>query len=140
MEMMKIAIIGTGNMAASLTKILGKANEVTVYGRDEEEAKSLAGEHGANAQKLDETIPEEIIILALPYTAISGFLSEHSQMLEGKTIVDISNAMDWQKMELLEGEGALTIAESLPNGANLIKAFNTIPAIILAQGEIEGKP
>ncbi len=137
---MKIAIIGTGNMATSLTKVLGKTNEITVYGRDEEEAKNLGQEHGEKGIKLGESIPEEIVILALPYNTISDFLKDHAKLLEGKTIVDISNAMDWQKMELLPNEGALTIAKSLPQGANLIKAFNTIPAIILEEGEIEGKP
>jgi predicted dinucleotide-binding enzyme len=137
---MNIAIIGTGNMATSLTKVLGKANRVTIYGRDGDEAKSLADEHSADAQKLGESIEEEVVILALPYTAISDFLKEHSQMLEGKTLVDISNAMDWQKMELLEGEGALTIAKSLPSNSKLIKAFNTVPAPILAEGKIGDTP
>ena len=127
-------------MATSLTTVLSKGNEITVYGRDVEEAKTLADQHGAKAQKLADSIPEEIIILALPYSAISSFLKENAEMLKGKTLVDISNALDWQKMELLEGEGVLKIAESLPAGAKLIKAFNTIPSPILAQGKVNGKP
>lgn len=137
---MEIAIIGTGQMATSLTKTLGKANQITVYGRDEEEAKNLAEENGAAGEKLGDSIPQDLVILALPYSAISSFLQENGKLLEGKILIDISNAMDWQKMELLEGEGVLKSAESLPANTKIIKAFNTIPAPILAEGQVDGKP
>lgn len=137
---MKIAIVGTGKMATSLTTVLSKGNEITIYGRNEAEAKILADQHGAKAQKLADSIPEEIIILALPYSSISSFLQENAKLLQDKIVVDVSNAVDWQKMELLHDEGAAKTAKSLPQGAKLIKAFNTIFADVLATGEIDGKP
>lgn len=137
---MKIAIIGTGQMATSLTAVLGKKNEITIYARDEKEAKDLAGKYQQSAKDLNDEIEEEIVILAIPYDSIIPFLNEHSNMLENKVLVDISNPMNWQTMELREGEGALKTAKSLPQGAKLVKAFNTIPAPILEKGEIEGKP
>lgn len=137
---MHIAIIGTGHMANSITANLSKSEELTIYSKEESKAKELADKYAQSAKKLEDNIEEEIVILAVPYTSVPSVFNENPNSLQNKTLVDISNAMDWQKMELLPGEGALTIAKSLPSGSNLIKAFNTIPAPILETGKIEDKP
>lgn len=137
---MKVGIIGTGDMATALTSYLSKYHEICVYGRDEEEAKKLADQYNQSAKKLDDNIEEEIVILAIPYDAIPQVFEENSNSLKNKILVDISNPLDWQKMELREGKGAEKLLHSLPKGTKLLKAFNTIFKEVLVKGVIDGKP
>lgn len=137
---MKVGIIGTGDMANALTSHLSKYHEICVYGRDEAEAKALVEQYDQNAKKLEDNIEEEIVILAVPYEAIPQLFEDNSNSLQNKILVDISNPLDWQKMELREGEGAEKLAGSLPQGAKLFKAFNTIFKEVLVKGVIDGKP
>ena len=137
---MKIAIIGNGNMANSISFNLSKNEELVIYGKNEETAKALAEKYKITSKKLEDNIEEEIILLAVPYDSIVSVFEENSNSLKNKILVDISNAVNWETLELRDGEGALKIAKSLPTGSKLIKAFNTIPAEVLGKGEIDGKP
>ena len=63
--------------------------------------------------------------------------------LGGKVIVDITNPVDFSTFEpvtLDAGSAAQEIAAAAPEGANVVKAFNTTFASTLAEGTVAGQP
>lgn len=141
---MNIAIIGSGNMANGIgTRIVAGKHSLTIYDRNKEKALALAKKLGVNGKELGEEITEDIIILALPYPAIQEVLKEYKEKLAGKVLVDISNPVNFETFELIppaDSSGTQEISKNLPNGAKLIKAFNTTFAGTLAIGKVDGKP
>src|SRR5690606_884083 len=92
--------------------------------------------------QLGAEVSEEIVILALPYSAIPELLQEQSEKLEGKILVDISNPVNFETFELIPpttSSGAQEIAKSLPKNSRLVKAFNTIFSRTLLEEEVDGK-
>ena len=121
---MKVAIIGKGNVGSALARGLGNKHEIKFGHRDLREPVSEAANWG------------EVIILAIPYQAISDVLKEIGSAADGKTLLDVTNA--------LNGEGELAVGFStsaaeelqkrLPK-AYVVKAFNTV----FAQNQSTGK-
>lgn len=141
---MKVTIIGAGNMGKGLTKQLSKAgHQVTVTARDLSKAEALAQEY-ANvtavpaAQALGSA---DIVIVATAYADAVPALKSLGD-LAGKVVVDITNPLTADYMGLTVGHStsaAEEIAKAVP-GAQVVKAFNTVFAQILAEGpEIHGK-
>src|SRR5690554_3420601 len=129
---MNISIIGAGNMATGIgTRILAGKHTLTIYNRDTEKAKALAEKLGNETKTagLGGIIEGDVIIFALPYNAIPQVIEDHKDQLQGKILVDISNPVDFQTFTLVTppgSSGAQEIAKHLPEGATLVKAFNTI--------------
>lgn len=142
---MQITIIGAGSMAKGIgTRLSTTSHSLTIYNRKIEEAQELASKFGNNAvaKSLDESIEGDVVILALPYSALSEVIAAHKDELAGKIIVDISNPVNFETFQLIPpagASGAEIIAQSLPEGAKLVKAFNTTFAGTLEQGQVDGK-
>ncbi|MBK8699226.1 MAG: NAD(P)-binding domain-containing protein [Saprospiraceae bacterium] len=138
----KVAVIGLGNIGQAVAANLSKSNRSFIAAdRNAEKAKSLSSQWGESAQTED--IPSavknaDIVVLAIPFGAITGFIKEFKADLEGKIIVDPSNpiAPDEKggfKKIIGEKESAGEInADSLPKNAHLVKAFGTLGAASLA--------
>ena len=139
---MKATIIGAGNMGRGIgTRLAAGGNEVEVIDRDPDEARALAGELGGTAAA---SPGGDVVVLALPYDAVADAVAEHRDALGGKVVVDITNPADWSTMDRLvtpEGSSAAEeIAKLVPDGARVVKAFNTTFAGTLAAGEVAGQP
>ncbi|SFN40603.1 hypothetical protein SAMN05421594_2628 [Chryseobacterium oleae] len=134
----KVAIIGLGNIGKALASNLLKSNtSYIVADRNEEEAKNLAALLGSSVEANSVALAvkaADVLILAVPFQAISGFLKDNATYLENKIIVDPSNAIAPDgnggfKKIIGEDESAGEInAGSLPKGAKLVKAFGTLLA------------
>src|SRR5690554_4537183 len=117
---MQIAIIGAGKMARGIgTRVVKGGHSLTIYHKQLKDAESLANDLGENVKgnQLGAEVSEEIVILALPYSAIPELLQEQSEKLEGKILVDISNPVNFETFELIPpttSSGAQEIAKSLP--------------------------
>jgi 8-hydroxy-5-deazaflavin:NADPH oxidoreductase len=139
---MKITVIGAGNMGSALVKQLTRAgHQVGVTARHIEKAQALAASHpGATAvageQALTQAIAQaDVVVIATAYadaiTALKGIGS-----LNGKVVVDITNPLTPDFMGLTLGHStsaAEEIAKAIP-GAEVVKAFNTLFAQVLAEG------
>jgi 8-hydroxy-5-deazaflavin:NADPH oxidoreductase len=134
---MKVLVIGTGNMGAGFVKQLAAAgHQVTVTARDSAKAQAVAQKFGALAVNAAAAASNaDAIVVATPYTeAVAALRSVGA--LDGKVVVDITNPLTPDYMELTLGHStsaAEQIAQAVP-GAEVVKGFNTVFAQILAEG------
>ena len=122
----KIAIIGTGNVGSSIQKGLTLADyEVRAVKKGQIfEAASWA----------------DIIFLAVPFAAISDAVKELETAANGKTVVDVTNALT-PDMQLAIGfttSGAEELQKALPL-THVVKSFNTIFAQHMSEGSVAGQ-
>ena len=132
---MNVTIIGTGKMARGIaTRLLRGDNHVTLVGHTPGKAEALAeelkhdGNVGSISAAMPNTLPGEVVILAVPYSALKTVVHQYIEQLPGKIVVDITNPLDFQKMELIveDGSAAEEIARLVPVSTRVVKAFNTV--------------
>ncbi|GEL25214.1 dinucleotide-binding protein [Pseudonocardia sulfidoxydans NBRC 16205] len=122
--MAHVSIIGTGNMGQAIASVAGKGGHtVQLLGRDDA-ATAVTG---------------DIVVLAVPYSAISQIVTARAAGLAGKTVVDITNPLDFETFDSLmvptDSSAAAEIAAMLPDSV-VLKAFNTTFAGTLAAGSV----
>src|SRR3954451_1604055 len=142
---MQITIVGTGNMARGIaTRALAGGHDVTIVGTERAKADSLASELGGNGSvQAGDTVGGDLVVLAVPYAAAADVLEAHRDSLGGAVIVDITNPVDFstfQPLSLDAGSAAQEIAGAAPEGAKVVKAFNTTFAGTLVEGKVAGEP
>lgn len=135
-----ISIIGTGNMARAIgTLAVVGGNTVEVIGRDQSKAADLAKALGGGATTGEfGAVPAgDVVIVALLYASVVPVVAQYGDALAGKVIVDISNPFNSAADGLAVPEGtsiAQEVAKVAPASASVVKAFNTIFGVVLAQG------
>jgi 8-hydroxy-5-deazaflavin:NADPH oxidoreductase len=139
---MRISIIGAGNMGRGIaTRAVAGGNEVQLLDQDEMLARTLAEDLGSAVSAVDE-VTGEIVVLALPYEAVAPAIERHRDALVGKVVVDIVNPLDWSSMDRVVTPAGSSSAEEtakrVPDGAKVVKAFNTTFAKALVAGEVAG--
>src|ERR1700712_3663859 len=146
LHMSTISIIGTGDMAAAIGGLAAKAGHtVEVMSRDAAQARALAEEvgRGATTGTFGAAPAGDIVILAVPYSAVLDVVKQYGEKLAGKVLVDITNpvASDHRSFVTpVDSFGALEIAKAAPADAKVVKAFNTQFSHVLAAGPAEGHP
>jgi 8-hydroxy-5-deazaflavin:NADPH oxidoreductase len=136
--MNSVTIIGLGNMARVLgSRALAGGNAVEVTGRDAAKAVALASElgGGATAGVFGKPPVGDVVILALPYGSGVPVVAQYGEALNGKILVDISNAFDEAGTGLRtpdDSSAAHEIAMVAPLDAHVVKAFNTAMGHVLA--------
>lgn len=142
---MKIIVIGAGNMGAAFVKQLSRAgHQVSVTARDAAKAAQVAAANpGAKAVPTAGAAEgADAVVLATGYGDAVAALRGVGN-LAGKVVVDITNPLTADYMGLTLGHStsaAEEIAKAVP-GAEVVKAFNTVFAQVLAEGaEIGGRP
>jgi len=121
----RIGIIGRGKVGSALKQGFESAGyEVRAVGRDESEIR--------------ETVSwGNIMILAVPFGTIDNVLKVAGDLLEGKTVVDVTNVLD-PNMNLAVGfstSGAEELQKKLPQ-SSIVKAFNTVFAQHMDTGKL----
>ncbi|MGQ8707206.1 NADPH-dependent F420 reductase [Serratia sp. TSA_198.1] len=142
--MSTISIIGSGGMAAIGGLAARAGHIVEVMSRDAAKARALAGKIGAGATTgtFGATLAGDIVILAVPYSAVLDVLKQYGEKLAGKLLIDITNPIKPDFSGFLTPEdsfGALEIARAAPADANIVKAFNTQFSHVLAMGSVKGQ-
>jgi NADPH-dependent F420 reductase len=142
---MELTIIGTGNMGRAIaTRALAGGHDVTLIGTESEKANQLADELGAGGSgsvRAGDSPTGDLVVLAVWYPTTLDAVREHSDQLDGKVVVDISNPIDVSQFEPLDldsGSAAEELAHAAP-GARVVKAFNTTFAPTLEAGEVAGQ-
>lgn len=136
--MAKVTIIGAGNMGGAIAALaITSGNEVQLLARDA--TRAAAANESATAGTIGDAITGDIVVLALPYPAIQDVLATYAGQLDGKTIVDITNPLDFGTFDSLVvpagGSATQEIAAAVP-GASVLKAFNTNFAATLHSGTV----
>lgn len=123
--MANITIFGTGNMANAIGSVLSGGGSSVDY---------ISHEQSGSA-----AITGDIVVLALPYPAVAGVIDSYSDQLAGKTVVDITNPLNFETFDsLVVPAGSSATAEiqaKLPN-SKVLKAFNTTFAATLASKQV----
>jgi len=138
---MSYAIVGFGAIGQALARAFARKNiPVTVAGRRGPEAiapQAKAVGPTVTASSLEDALKAQVVILAIPFSEIAGLASLTNW--DGRTVVDPTNAInlpDFTPTEL-GGKFSSSLVQETLRGARVIKAFNTIPAAILAQSPEE---
>lgn len=139
-----ITIIGTGNMARGIaTRALAAGRTVELLNRDADKATSVAAELGANVTSgiVGQAPAGNIVVLAVPFDAAKEIVSSYGEALAGKTVVDITNPVNFETFDSLVVAPGTSAAEEIAalTPANVVKAFNTTFAGALVAGETEGQ-
>jgi predicted dinucleotide-binding enzyme len=117
---------------------------VVFVGTDIAKAADLADElEGLGAVASSEQAEGDVVVLAVPFTAAPHAVRQHADELAGSVLVDITNPIDisvLEPIEVAQGSAAQLIAEEAPDGARVVKAFNTTLAGPLLAGEVAGQP
>lgn len=112
--MTTITIFGTGTMANAIGGVFANGDTTVTYiGREDTGSVRIEG---------------DIVILAVPYPAVDDIISRYGDQLAGKTVVDITNPVDFSTFNSLVvpagSSAAAEIQAKLPDSA-VVKAFNT---------------
>jgi 8-hydroxy-5-deazaflavin:NADPH oxidoreductase len=137
---MKIAIIGAGNVGSALAHGLTRAGHaVTISSSDAADARKLADEAGASAVENNRKAASaaEAVVLAVPYDAVEGIVSELGDALDGRVLVDVTNRFS---AEQLDGPSNAEQIQRMAPGARVVKAFNTVFASYQADPRVGDAP
>ena len=144
--MSTISIIGTGSMAAAIGSLAARAGHtVEVMSRDAVKARALAEQlgTGATAGTFSVAPAGEIVLLAVPYSAVLDVVKQYGEELAGKLLIDITNPVASDHISFVtpgDSSGAQEIAKAAPADAQVVKAFNTQFAHVLSAGAANGQP
>jgi predicted dinucleotide-binding enzyme len=134
---MKIGIIGAGHIGANAARLFARAgHEVALSNsRGPESLGELVAEIGdlARATTVDEAARfGDVVLLAVPWRTPEAFPS--ADAVAGKIVVDATNPYreDFSLYDLGDSSSSEEVAKRLP-GARLVKAFNTIYFVHLAE-------
>jgi 8-hydroxy-5-deazaflavin:NADPH oxidoreductase len=122
--MAHISIIGTGNMGQAIAAVAGRGGHTV----------QLLGHGDAGTQ-----VSGDIVVLAVPYPAVSDVLAARGESFAGKIVIDITNPLNFETFDSLtvpaDSSAAAEIAAALPQ-SRVLKAFNTTFAGTLSAGTV----
>ena len=129
--MTTIAIIGTGNVGNAIGSSAARAGyDVVFTGRDADKARTVAAAAGARtaATAREAVAGADIVVLAVPYAAITEIAAEIAPVAAGKIVIDPTNPLKADYSGLSTGgetSAAEELARLLPE-SKVVKAFNTV--------------
>lgn len=128
--MVRISVLGTGNMGKALIKLLANNEdiELTWGSRDGDRVTALAKEMQLSnviTSGYEEAHRSDIIIPALPFSALLEWAADHKDQLKNKQIVDISNPFndDFSGFTTAWGESAAERLQAALPDSIVIGAF-----------------
>lgn len=131
----KIGIVGSGRVGSALGAVWVKAgHEVMFSSRNLEQDRALAQRLGGGAKAgtpRDAAAFGDVLMVALPYSALPSVGKELGELVKGKVVIDTCNPVPGRDGEIAtwarEKGAGLASAQLLP-GARLVRAFNAIGA------------
>jgi 8-hydroxy-5-deazaflavin:NADPH oxidoreductase len=127
--MTNVTIFGDGNMGSAIAGVL-TAGGATVN-------------HITTSDNGSGNVSGDLVILAVPYPAVAEIVRSYGDQLAGKTVVDITNPVDFQTFDSLvvpaDGSAAAELSDALPS-SKVLKAFNTTFAATLATKSVGPNP
>ncbi len=132
-RVVKIGILGGGNVGQKLAALAEKAGHEVVVGRRSGPVTFRDAAEGG-----------DIIILAVHYAVAEEVLAPLSEVLKQKILIDATNPLndDWSPLVLDNGISAAEAVAGMVPDTIVVKAFNTIFADVMEHAEQgwDGKP
>ncbi|MFN8193765.1 MAG: NADPH-dependent F420 reductase [Nocardioidaceae bacterium] len=126
--MTSVTILGKGTMGPAIAGVLEKAGSTVQL---------------LDSKDTDQAVTGDVVVLAVPYPALAAVLAQRSGQLAGKTVVDLTNPLNFETFDSLtvpaDSSAAAELQAALPD-SRVLKAFNTNFAATLASGTIGGQP
>ena len=129
--MATFSIIGTGAMANAIGGLLAAGGSAVSYVTRDEVGAVEAAPLG------------DVVVLAVPHTAVDGILDAYGPQLSGKVLVDVTNPLDFETFDSLvvpAGSSEAALVQAKVPGARVLKAFNTTFAGTLAARKVGDTP
>ncbi|GAB2463258.1 putative dinucleotide-binding enzyme [Conyzicola lurida] len=121
--MTTVTIFGTGNMGSAIAGVLASGG-------------ASVDHIGTGATG---TITGDVVVLAVPYTALADIAAKYADQLAGKIVVETTNPLDFATFDgLVVPTGSSATAElaaALPS-STVLKGFNTTFAATLASKKV----
>jgi 8-hydroxy-5-deazaflavin:NADPH oxidoreductase len=118
--MTNVTILGVGNMGDAIGGVLSEGGASVDHISSSDTGKTVTG---------------DIVILAVPYSALKDIIGRYRDQLAGKIVVDVTNPLDFETFDSLlvpaGSSASLELAAELPS-SRVLKAFNTTFAPTLA--------
>jgi 8-hydroxy-5-deazaflavin:NADPH oxidoreductase len=136
--MTTISIIGSGNMATTIgTRAAKHGHTIEIMSRNTAKAQAVADQigNGTTVGTYGATPAGDIVIVAVLHQGAVDVVTHYGDALAGKILVDITNPFNADASGLVTTEGnsvTQQIAAAAPEGAHVVKAFNTIFRGVLA--------
>jgi 8-hydroxy-5-deazaflavin:NADPH oxidoreductase len=137
-----VAIVGIGNIGSRLAaNFAAGGQDFLLAGRDQAAARKLAASLGGHAEvvSVDEAIERAgVLVFAVWLDSFRELIAQYGERLAGKVIVDPTNpvgsdgAGGYRKVIGEQESSGQILAELLPAGARLVKAFGTLSAPTLS--------
>jgi 8-hydroxy-5-deazaflavin:NADPH oxidoreductase len=137
--MSTISIIGSGNMAAAIgTRAAKHGHTIELMSRNTAKAEALADQIGnaATVSTFGARPAGDIVIVAVLYASAVDVVAHYGDALAGKILVDITNPFNADASGLATTAGnsvSQQIAAVAPEGAHVVKAFNSIFGGVIAE-------
>jgi hypothetical protein len=129
---MDIAVIGTGFIGGILGRALAGAGNRVTFGSRHPDDDDVAGQSPATVTSVsDALMGAEVVILALPGSAVGELAATHRDALGGKLVIDATNQM---------GSPVSNSRAALPADIRYARAFNTLGGENLAKPDFDGGP
>lgn len=120
-----VSIFGSGNMGTALGDLLAAA-DISVQQVSKSRGQKITG---------------DVVVLAVPYEALSDISKKYGKQFHGRIVVDITNPVNFDTFAELKvpvgSSAAAELQQALP-GARVVKAFNTNFAATLSAGQLGG--
>jgi predicted dinucleotide-binding enzyme len=139
---MRFGIIGAGNIGQAVARhAVAAGHDVIICSRrGGESLAAAAAEVGATPGSVAEAAEAEIVLLAVPWSAVPAALD--GLTWNGQVLIDATNAfISFSPMEIEEfGDGSSSErVASLAPGAHVVKAFNTLYARMIAADPVHAE-
>jgi 8-hydroxy-5-deazaflavin:NADPH oxidoreductase len=134
---MSYAIIGSGAIGGALAKQFARSKiKAVIANRRGPTSLSDAVQAFAptvSAAETTDALDAEVIVLAVPFGAVGAVARLRSDWT-GKIVVDATNAIEFPSFKPLDlrGQPSSQVVAAQFKGAKVVKAFNTLPAAVLA--------
>ncbi len=137
--MTTISIIGAGNMATAIgTRAAKHGHTIELMSRNTAKAQALADQigNGATVGTYGAAPAGDIVIVAILYAGAVDVVARYGDALDGKILVDITNPFNTEASGIVTTAGnsvSQQIAATAPEGAHVVKAFNSIFSGVIAE-------
>ncbi len=129
---MKLAVIGSGNIGKSIGAWASKVGYDVIFSsknvQHAHEAARAAGNNSISGSIHDAVTKADMVLLAVPFGAVKEVLSDLGSLLNGKILIDVTNALssDYSSLAIGFTTSAAEEIQKLAPGAKVVKAFNTV--------------
>jgi 8-hydroxy-5-deazaflavin:NADPH oxidoreductase len=127
---MDIAVLGTGFIGRTLGRALSASGHQVTFGSRHPEDDVVADGTSATTRSIDHALGEtDVVILAVPGSAVDELAAAHGDALAGKLVIDATNRM---------GGAVVNSRDALPHAVRYARAFNTLGGENMADPVFDG--